>query len=247
MPKTSAALERIDRTKVPHHVALIMDGNGRWARRRGLPRIEGHRAAIQSIRAILDACRALEIQVLTLYAFSSENWNRPKDEVEALMDLLVQHIGSDLDLLMEHRIKLVLSGRMQELPQTVRDRVATALDRTSSNDRAILNIALNYGGRTEIVDAARALAEEARAGTLNPQEIDEERFRKCLYHPELPDPDLLIRTSGELRLSNFLLWQVSYSEIVVTRTLFPDFRARHFYQAILEYQRRERRFGGLQA
>ena len=245
MARKSKLLDAIDRENLPVHIAIIMDGNGRWAKRKGLPRIEGHRAALKSIRAILEGCRELETQVLTLYAFSMENWKRPKDEVDALMELLVEHIASDLDLLMEHDIRLVMSGRKEGLPPEVREQVEMAVDRTSSNGGAVLNVALNYSGRAEIVDAARALARTAVAGDISWRDIDEDRFAQHLYAPDLPDPDLLIRTSGEWRLSNFLLWQISYSEIYVTKVLFPDFRTRHMYRAVLAYQGRERRFGGV--
>jgi len=246
MPKKNLLLDRIDPNRLPAHIAVIMDGNGRWAKRKGLPRIEGHRAAIYSIRAILEGCRSLKTRYLTLYAFSSENWMRPKEEVAALMKLLCEHIASDLNLLIENNIRLVVSGRMHELPQEVREGVEDAIRSTATNDGAVLNVALNYGGRAEIVDAAQAMAREVAEGSLAWQDIDEPTFRRHLYVPEIPDPDLLIRTSGEFRLSNFLLWQLSYSEIYVTRVLFPDFRARHLVQAVLAYQKRDRRFGGVQ-
>ena len=247
MRKQSVLLDKIDKDRVPAHIALIMDGNGRWAKRRGLPRIEGHRSAIQSIRAILEGCRALQLSYLTLYAFSSENWLRPPEEVAALMKLLCEHIASDLQLLIEHNIRLVVSGRKEGLPEEVLAGVDDAVGATEFNDGAVLNVALNYGGRAEIVDATRAIARKVSEGEMSWEDIDEDIFRQYLYVPEVPDPDLLIRTSGEFRLSNFLLWQLSYSEIYVTKVLFPDFRAHHLYRAVLAYQARDRRFGGVKS
>jgi len=245
MPKRSVLFDRIDKDRVPAHVAVIMDGNGRWAKKKGLPRIEGHRSAIKSIRAILEGCQALGVSALTLYAFSSENWMRPAQEVAALMRLLCEHIASDLHMLIERNIRLVVSGRREGLPEEVLACVDDAVRATEANDGAVLNVALNYGGRAEIVDAARAIARKVADGEMSVDEIDEEVFRRHLYVPDIPDPDLLIRTSGEFRLSNFLLWQLSYSEIYVTQVLFPDFRARHLYRAVLAYQKRDRRFGGV--
>ncbi len=226
------------------HVAIIMDGNRRWAERRGLPTLAGHEAGAEAVRRTLRACREHGIRHLTLYAFSMENWQRPKAEVTGLMRLLRDFLGKNLPQLMEEDIRLRVIGRLALLPLATRKVVAHALRQTAGNTSGELILALSYGGRAEIVDAARQLAEDARSGKIQPSDIDETMFAHHLYAPDVPDPDLLIRTSGEFRLSNFLLWQVSYAEMVVTDTLWPDFSAEDLAAAIGEYRQRQRRFGG---
>jgi len=229
--------------EVPRHVAIIMDGNGRWAKRQRLPRIAGHRAGAAAAKEVVRACGELGVKVLTLYAFSTENWRRPRAEIEAIMMLLEEYIQRETQELVDSNVKLRILGRVEGLPDSVRRQLATSIERTARNDGMILNLALNYSGRAEIVDAAKVLARMAREGLLDPEAIDEETFRLNLYTADLPDPDLLIRTSGEMRLSNFLLWQLAYAEIYVTSVLWPDFAVRDLYHAIAAYQRRERRFG----
>lgn len=224
---------------LPRHVAIIMDGNGRWARMRGLDRIEGHRAGRESVRDVVRACGELGIEVLTLYAFSVENWRRPRREVLALMRLLRDTLYEEVDELNRNKVKLMAIGRLDGLPKASREALFWAMERTKDNTGLVLNLALNYGGRVEIVDAVRRIMEEG----YRPEEVDEKVISAHLYTAGLPDPDLLIRTSGELRVSNFLLWQMAYTEIWVTDVLWPDFRRQHLYQAIEAYQRRERRFG----
>ena len=220
-----------------------MDGNGRWAERHGVSHAEGHEAGAKSVRLAIKACRKIGIQVLTLYAFSTENWQRPKAEVEALFALLSKYVRLELDTLHRQDIRMVFMGRIAALSAHVRADLDYSMNRTRDNRSMIVNVALNYGGRAEIADAAKALAKEARAGELDPDLIDEAAVSRHLYMPELPDPDLLIRTSGEMRLSNFMLWQLSYAEIVPMRVLWPDFRAGHLKRAIAEFQARNRRFG----
>ena len=234
-------LRQIDLDRLPRHVAIIMDGNGRWARQRRLPRVAGHRAGIAAVRDAVETSARLGLQVLTLYAFSQENWKRPRTEVDTLMDLLKEYIRRELRTLLSNNIRLRVIGRMSDLSESVRTELGQALEATSGNAGLIFNIALSYGGRAEIVDACRALL-RAR---IPPEELNEETFGWQLYTAGQPDPDLLIRTSGEMRVSNFLLWQIAYAEIWVTSTLWPDFRRRHLFEAILDYQRRERRYGGL--
>jgi undecaprenyl diphosphate synthase len=237
-----AALARqIQPDRVPQHVAIIMDGNGRWAEQRRLPRVEGHRAGIQSVREVVETSARLGLGVLTLYAFSIENWKRPAAEVSVLMTLLRRYLRSELDTLIEHGIRFRVIGREGGLPAEVLDELREAEARTAGHRGLQFNIALNYGGRAEIVDAVKA-ALEAR---LAPESLDEEQFSRLLYTAGQPDPDLLIRTSGEMRVSNFLLWQIAYAEIYVTGTLWPDFRRRHLLEAILAYQKRDRRYGGI--
>ena len=236
-------LAQIDLDRLPQHIAVIMDGNGRWARKRRLPRIAGHRAGIRAVRQAVQACARLGVPYLTLYAFSIENWKRPDTEVRLLMALLREYLQKEISELNRQNIRLGVIGRTQELPRSVQRDLQNALEETEQNAGLRLTLALNYGGRAELVDAVRALAEQLkRNGSVR---VDEATFRQHLYTRELPDPDLLIRTSGELRLSNFLLWQVAYSEIWVTDTLWPDFTQRHLFQAIIDYQKRERRYGGL--
>jgi undecaprenyl diphosphate synthase len=227
--------------RLPAHVAIIMDGNGRWAAQRHLPRVEGHRAGIDAVRDTVETAARLGIQVLTLYAFSIENWKRPAAEVSTLMVLLKRYLRSELNMLLRNEIRFRVLGRMEDLAPDIQDELKTAIERTSKNTGMIFNIALNYGGRAEIVDAARRAIE---AG-IRPADLTEERFSKFLYTAGQPDPDLLIRTSGEMRVSNYLLWQIAYAEIYVTDTLWPDFRRTHLLEAVLAYQKRERRYGGI--
>jgi undecaprenyl diphosphate synthase len=218
-----------------------MDGNGRWASQRHLPRVEGHRAGIDAVRDSVETAARLGIRVLTLYAFSIENWKRPASEVGTLMQLLKRYLRSELNTLLSNDIRFRVIGRMEDLAPDIKDELNAAIERTSTSSGMLFNIALNYGGRAEIVDAAR----QAIASGVSPQDLDEERFASFLYTAGQPDPDLLIRTSGEMRVSNYLLWQIAYSEIYVTDTLWPDFRRRHFIEAVLAYQKRERRYGGI--
>ncbi len=238
-------LASIDSKRLPRHVAVIMDGNGRWAKRQGKPRVEGHRAGIASVREIVETCARLEIDALTLYAFSVENWKRPRFEVVTLMTLLKEYLRKELQNLLDNDIRFRVMGRMNELDPSVQKELVRGLAATSTCRGMTFNIALNYGGRTEIVDACRSLAQDVASGRLTPEQIDEETLGSRLGTAGLPDPDLLIRTSGEMRVSNFLLWQIAYSEIWVTPTLWPDFRKKDLYEAILEFQKRERRYGGV--
>lgn len=234
---------RIDFSRLPRHVAIIMDGNGRWARQRGLPRVAGHRAGITAVRDALEASARLGLEVLTLYAFSRENWSRPSAEVNTLMRLLKEYLDAEIDTLHEKNIRFRTIGRISDLPARVADALRSASERTRHNTGMDFVIALSYSGRTEIADAARSLAESVRAGEIDPADIDETLFARRLYTEDLADPDLLIRTSGEMRVSNFLLWQIAYAELWVTPILWPDFRRQHLYAAILDYQLRDRRFG----
>lgn len=229
--------------KRPRHVAIIMDGNGRWAKEHGLPRIEGHRRGAQAVRHSLEAARDLGLRYLTLYAFSVENWNRPKEEVQALMELLDQFLKDQLKHLLKHKIRLRVIGRYHELPKNIQERLRDAEARTADFTDFTVGLALNYGSRTEVVDAARAIAKAARAGTLDPDQLDYNQFRDFLYTGDMPDPDLVIRTSGESRLSNFLLMQSAYSEIHFSQVLWPDFDRASFEAALDDYAQRERRYG----
>ena len=228
---------------LPQHVAIIMDGNGRWARKRGLPRIAGHKQAITSVRDIVEVCGQLDIDVLTLYTFSLENWQRPKAEVSALMGLLVNTIKKELDKLVENKVSLITIGHLDDLPDQTRKSMEYGIGKTKDCEGLTLNLALSYGGRIEIVDAVKKIAEKGKRGELKPSQIDENLFSQYLYTKDLPDPDLLIRTSGESRINNFLLWQSAYTEMYMTNVLWPDFRRKHFYEAINSFQKRERRFG----
>lgn len=236
-------LRLIDKTKLPRHIAIIMDGNGRWAKEKGLLRIEGHWAGVETVRRIVRACGELGIEVLTLFTFSTENWARPRKDVEALMGLLKKVIRNEVDELNRNRVKLTAIGRLNELPGDVRKEIDRAMQITAKNEGLILNLALNYSGRSEIVDGVRRLTHDILKGNRNLEEINEELFSNYLYNSRLPDPDLLIRTSGELRISNFLLWEMAYAEIWVTEIFWPDFDRRQLFLAILSYQKRERRFG----
>ena len=236
---------RLDFDRLPQHVAVIMDGNGRWAARRHLPRVEGHRAGTRAVREVIETSARLGLKYITLYAFSVENWKRPAAEVATLMALLKRYLRSELETLLTNNIRLEVIGRTQELSTDVQHELHVAIERTSRNTGTVLTIALNYGGRAEIIDAVRRLAADVRENRLDPESIDEAMLSSRLYTAGQPDPDLLIRTSGELRVSNFLLWQIAYSEIWVTDVLWPDFRRRHLLQAILDFQKRERRYGGI--
>jgi len=232
---------QVDFDRLPRHIAVIMDGNGRWAAQRHLPRVEGHRAGIESVRDIVEGSARVGIQVLTLYAFSVENWKRPQMEVFTLMALLKRYLRSELGTLLRNNIRFRVIGRADELARDVRDELKAAEEKTTANTGMLFNIALNYGGRAEIVEAARGLL----AAQVRPEDLDEQRFAGFLYTAGQPDPDLLIRTSGEMRISNFLLWQIAYAEIWVTDTLWPDFRKRDLLEAIVAYQKRDRRYGGI--
>lgn len=231
--------------RLPRHIAIIMDGNGRWAKKHGVSRAAGHEAGAKSVRAVVEACRELGgVQALTLYAFSTENWRRSKLEVETLFRLLSKYITIEIDNIHREDIRVVFIGRLAALSKRAIRDIAHCMELTRNNKAMTLCVAMNYGSRAEITDAAKALAADVQAGKLGVDEIDETRFARYLYAPDLPELDLLIRTSGELRLSNFMLWQLSYAEIVPTPTLWPDFRKPHLHQVIAEYQSRNRRFGG---
>jgi undecaprenyl diphosphate synthase len=238
-----ALARQVNPERLPAHVAIIMDGNGRWAARRHLPRVEGHRAGTEAVRETVETAARLGIDVLTLYAFSVENWKRPAEEIGTLMLLLKRYLRSELNTLLRNDIRFRVIGRVDELAPDVREELLRAAERTAGNRGMLFNVALNYSGRAEIVDAAR----RALAAGVRPEELTEERFASLLYTADQPDPDLLIRTSGEMRVSNFLLWQIAYAEIYVTDTLWPDFRRRHLLEAVLAYQKRERRYGGINA
>jgi undecaprenyl diphosphate synthase len=236
-----ALARQVNFDRLPQHIAVIMDGNGRWAAQRHLPRVEGHRAGIDSVRDIVESAARLDIRVLTLYAFSVENWKRPITEVSTLMSLLKRYLRLELNTLLRNNIRFRVIGREEELAPDVRGELKMAEEKTARNAGMLFNIALNYGGRAEIVEAAR----RAMASGMSPADLDEQHFSEFLYTAGQPDPDLLIRTSGEMRVSNFLLWQIAYAEIWVTDTLWPDFRKRHLLEAILAYQKRDRRYGGI--
>jgi undecaprenyl diphosphate synthase len=235
----SSLLSQIDRNRIPQHIAIIMDGNGRWARQRHLPRVFGHRSGIDSVRDIVRVCGELGIDSLTLYAFSSENWARPATEVRALMKLMQEFLGRELPELQKNNVRLQSIGRLDALPSGARNKLNEVIAATAANKGLRLTLALNYGGRQEIVDACNKIL--ASGAT----QVDEKTFARYLYAPDVPDPDLLIRTSGEMRISNFLLWQIAYTELYVTPILWPEFRRTQLYEAILDYQRRDRRFGGI--
>ena len=238
-------LARIDLERLPRHVAVIMDGNGRWAKTRNLPRVEGHRAGIASVREIVEAAARLELGVITLYAFSVENWKRPRYEVATLMMLLKEYIRKEIDTLQENDIRFAPVGRISGLDPSVQRELRWAEEQTASNKGLLFQIALNYGGRAEIVDTVNRIVGILREKGIPDAVVDEEFFANHLYTARVPDPDLLIRTSGELRVSNFLLWQIAYAEIHVTKVLWPDFRRRDLFEAIIDFQSRERRYGGV--
>jgi undecaprenyl diphosphate synthase len=237
------AERRLDPKALPRHVAIIMDGNGRWAEARGLTRVEGHRHGLESVRAVVRAGNELGLDVLTLYAFSEQNWNRPKQEVEELMRLLEHYLDTELDEVHRNGIRVRAIGRLDRLLPDLQRKIAAAMERTRKNREMDLVFAISYGGRGEIVDAARRLMRDAEEGKVDAEHLDEKTFSAYLYDPELPDPDLLIRTGGENRVSNFLLWQIAYTEIFVTDLRWPDFRKANLVEALLDYQSRERRFG----
>ena len=232
-------------SNVPRHVAIIMDGNGRWAKERGLPRLEGHRAGAESVRECVEACKQIGIEYLTLYAFSSENWNRPPAEVSALMTLLERFLDQKANEMMKQDVRLTAIGHLDRLPEKTRDKLNKAIERTANNKSLTLVLALSYGSREEITEAARSLVKDAVEGRLAPGDVTAELFASRLYTHDIPDPDLMIRTSGEMRVSNFLLWQISYSELVIFKKFWPDFAQSDFFEAVDEYSRRHRRFGGL--
>jgi undecaprenyl diphosphate synthase len=243
-PEEAGLLEKLDLARLPRHVAVIMDGNGRWAQNRHLPRIAGHRSGTQSARTTIETCARLKIEALTLYAFSVENWRRPKTEIDFLMALLREYLRKEMPLIQKNEIRMRFLGRMNELPGGVQNDVRDATEKTAGNKGMVLCVALNYGGRAEIVDAMNAILSE-RNGHGTPNKVTEEQLSRHLYTEGLPDPDLLIRTSGEMRVSNFLLWQIAYAEIFVTETLWPDFNRARLLEALLEFQKRERRYGGI--
>ncbi len=233
----------LDPDRIPRHVAIVMDGNGRWAKERRKPRIYGHKVGADSVREIVETSREIGIGHLTLYAFSSENWNRPKQEVSGLMNILKSYLVSELGRMEKNQIRLHCLGNVSRLPDSVRQTLADSMKRTAANDKMVLNLALSYGSRDEICLAVEKIAESCSRGEIRPDQIDHQLFADELYTAGQPDPDLLIRTGGEQRLSNFLLWQASYSEIYFTETMWPDFRKQAYLAALLDFQRRERRFG----
>jgi undecaprenyl diphosphate synthase len=234
----------VEDKSIPVHVAIIMDGNGRWASQRGLPRIAGHSAGAKSVEEVIKSAKESGVKILTLYAFSTENWKRPKHEVDALFKLLENYIDNQTDILVKNDIRLSVIGKIDGLPIGVARKLKSVMDKTKSGSSLLLNLALNYGSRTEIVDAVRAIAKECVSGHVDPDKIDEKAFSGYLYTKDLPDPDLFIRTSGEMRLSNFLLWQLSYSELYISKKFWPDFKKGDFIEALDEYRSRQRRYGG---
>ena len=242
-PRAEELLDQIDRNALPGHLAVIMDSNGRWARKRGMPRVAGHRAGTKSVREVVEGCAELHIPALTLYAFSVENWKRPRAEVSTLMSLLKEYLARELQTLCTNNIRLQTIGRTDELDPTVQQELARTMADTRNNTGMVLTLALNYGGRAEIIDAVNRILTSDRKNS--PEPMTEKEFAGYLYTAGLPDPDLLIRTSGELRISNFLLWQIAYSELYVTDTLWPDFDKKCLYEALIAYQKRERRYGGI--
>ncbi len=236
-------MEEIEKEKLPQHIAIIMDGNGRWAKKKLLNRISGHIKGVDAVREVVTACRELGIKVLTLYAFSIENWKRPKDEIIALMGLLKEYLLKECDEMIKNNIRLRAIGRIEDLPGDVQKTLKEVIKKTESCNGMILNLALSYGGRTEILHAINGVLSDYRKGKIKPEEITPQRFSQYLWTCGIPDPDLLIRTSGEFRISNFLLWQIAYTELYVTETLWPDFGRKELLKAIADYQSRERRFG----
>jgi undecaprenyl diphosphate synthase len=237
--------EQIDMNRIPKHIAIIMDGNGRWAKKRFLPRTAGHREGVERVSEIVEAASDLNVQCLSLYAFSTENWKRPKEEIDALMNLLILYINRELDRIHKNNIRMRVMGDISKLPKNVAEKVQMAIEKTKDNTGMVLNIGLNYGGRDEIVRAVKNILADVKKGKLKEEEINSDVFSKYLYTSELPDPDLLIRPSGELRLSNFMLYQVAYTEFWFSEIYWPDFKPKHLYEAIIDYQKRDRRFGGI--
>jgi undecaprenyl diphosphate synthase len=235
--------ELIDQNRLPRHIAVIMDGNGRWAKRKGAMRIFGHKNAVQAVREVTEACGELGVKYLTLYAFSTENWGRPKEEVEGLMELLVSTLKQEIDRLMENQVRLITVGELSDLPPECQENLKWAIEQTRKNTGLTLNIALSYSGRWEIIQAVKSLVRDVQSGKIDEKDISDRLFENYLQAPGIPDPELLIRTSGEMRVSNFLLWQIAYTELYITPTLWPDFRKEHLYEAVWSYQQRERRFG----
>jgi len=244
IPSEDFSIEEVKKGVIPKHVAIIMDGNGRWAKERGKPRLAGHRAGAKSIRQVVEIAPELGVEYITLYTFSTENWRRPKDEVSGLMKLFEEQLAKEIDELDQKGVRIRVLGRISQLPKSTRDAFLNAVERTKNNKTLNLNIALNYSGRAEIVDAAKSIC-KAILERKEKEDFDEEIFAQYLYTSDIPDPELLIRTSGELRVSNFLLWQIAYSEIWITDKLWPDFGKQDFVQAIADFQKRKRRFGGL--
>ncbi len=239
-------LNTIDFSHLPKHIAIIMDGNGRWAKMRDLPRVNGHRAGIESVRDTVEAAAKLGLGIITLYAFSIENFKRPKSEVDTLMNLLKEYLRKEKGTLIKNNIRFKAIGRLSLLDQRIQEELMDIEKETGQNTGLLFNIALGYSGRAEIIDATQRIIEEVEKGKKREEKLDEQTFSKYLYTSNQPDPDLLIRTSGELRISNFLLWQIAYSEIWVTNTLWPDFRRKELFQAIADFQKRERRYGGIE-
>lgn len=238
-----AIKETIVNGSIPKHIAIIMDGNGRWAKRRNLPRVAGHQKGVDSVRNVVETCMGLGVKYLTLYTFSTENWNRPKDEVSTLMRLIVKSLQNETDELNQNQIKLTTIGNTDSLPDMVQHELKSALKKTAHNTKMILNLALSYSGRWELVEAVKNITAQVKAGLIKPEDVSEELITKHLATSEIPDPDLLIRSGGEFRISNFLLWQIAYSEIFISDVLWPDFRCNHLIEAVNNYQLRERRFG----
>lgn len=236
--------QNIDPTKIPQHIAIIMDGNGRWARSKGFSdRIRGHEAGSSSVKTAVRICGELGVKVLTVYAFSVENWQRPKDEIDALMELLDHFLIQEAEEICRNDVKIIVSGRISDIPEKTRKALQDTINYSANHTGLILNLALSYGGRAEILDAVKQVVDDVKDGILEAHSLSEQDISARLYHPELPDPDLLIRTSGEMRISNFLLWQIAYTEIHVTSVLWPDFQEDDLLNAIVDYQKRERRFG----
>jgi undecaprenyl diphosphate synthase len=250
-PEEARVFEKLDLTRLPRHIAVIMDGNGRWAQKRFLPRVAGHSSGTQSARTTIETCARLHIDALTLYAFSVENWRRPKAEIEFLMQLLSEYLRKEMPLIQRNNIRMRFLGRADDLPESTQRDTREAMEATAKNTGMVLSVALNYGGRAEIVDAMNAIlaarAEKKAGPGVGTAAITEEDIAQHLYTADLPDPDLLIRTSGEMRVSNFLLWQIAYAEIFVTETLWPDFNRARLLEALLDFQKRERRYGGIEA
>ncbi|CCQ93046.1 undecaprenyl pyrophosphate synthase [[Clostridium] ultunense Esp] len=237
--------EKIDLDRIPKHIAIIMDGNGRWAKKRFLPRTAGHQEGMKRVIEIVEVAEKLDIKYLSLYAFSTENWKRPKEEIESLMKLLVQYIRNELDRIHKNNVRIQTMGDLSKLPRLAREEVERAVEKTKNNSKMILNIGLNYGGRDEIIRGIKNILEDVKMGKLKEDHIDEKVLNNYLYTYNMPDPDLLIRPSGELRLSNFMLYQIAYTEFWFSDIYWPDFKEEHLYKAIIDYQSRNRRFGGI--